>query len=306
MSIVFFGTPEFAVPSLKALMDSGEDISLVVTQTDKVKGRGHKLSPPPVKVAAQKAGLSVMQPESLKEEMFLRGLVSLTPEFVIVVAYGKILPKAILDLPVRGCINVHASLLPKYRGAAPIEWAIINGEEKTGVTTMFMDKGLDTGDVLLQRETEIGREDTAGSLALKLAELGASLLIETIKGIRDGRTKPVPQTGETVYAPPLRKTDGRIDWSKSARDIFNFVRGMQPWPGAYCQIGNERVTLLKTEPVNGEGNKGVISEIEKNSFIIGTGRGRLAVLELQPAGKKPMSASAFVHGRKLSEGVPVQ
>jgi len=306
LSIVFFGTPEFAVPSFKALIRSGEDISLVVTQTDKVKGRGHKLSQPPVKVAALEAGLRVTQPARLKDEMFLSELVSLNPEFIIVVAYGKILPKKILDVPGRACINVHASILPEYRGAAPIAWAIIRGEKKTGVTTMLINEELDTGDILLQREIEISKEDTAASLGRKLSELGASLLIETIKGIREGSIKPTPQAGKTSYVPPLKKEDGHIDWSKSAEEISNLVRGMQPWPGAYCRIGNERVTLLKTMPLDGQGTPGVISRIEKDAFIIGTGHALLSILELQPAGKKAMSASAFINGRKLAKGTPVQ
>ncbi len=306
MSIVFFGTPEFAVPSLKALMNSGEDISLVVTQSDKVKGRGHKLSPPPVKVAALQGGLRVAQPARIRDRMFFAELTSLRPEFIVVVAYGKILPKEILDLPRRGCINVHASLLPKYRGAAPVAWAIIHGEEKTGVSTMLMDEGLDTGDILLQRPIEISKDDTTGSLGKKLSDLGATLLRETVKGMRDNFIRPIAQTGETSYAPPLKKEDGLIDWSKSARDISNFVRGMQPWPGAFCRIGNERIALLRTLPRDGEGKPGVISEIRKDSLIIGTGHGLLSILELQPAGKNPMSASAFIRGRTLSEGMAVQ
>lgn len=306
MSIVFFGTPEFAVPSLRALIGSGEDISLVVTQTDKVKGRGHKLSPPPVKVTAQEAGITVLQPDKLNDEIFISELESISPEFIIVVAYGKILPKRILDLPRRGCINVHASLLPKYRGAAPIAWAIIRGEEKTGVATMLLDEGLDTGDILLQRETEISREDTTGSLGRKLADMGASLLRETIKGMRENSIKPIPQSGETIYAPPLRKENGHIEWSGSAEEIFNLVRGMQPWPGAYCHIHGERVTLLKTIPVEGEGRPGSIVRITKDAFLVGTGRGLLSVVELQPAGKKPMSAAAFIHGRRLAEGILAQ
>jgi methionyl-tRNA formyltransferase len=306
LSIIFFGTPEFAVPSLKALIRSGEDVSLVVTQTDKVKGRGHTLSSPPVKVTAQEAGIRVLQPDKLRDDFFLGELVSAKPELIIVVAYGRILPKAVLDLPRRGCINVHASLLPKYRGAAPISWSIINGEEKTGVTTMLMDEGLDTGAILLQREIEISREDTAGMLGCKLSDLGASLLIETIREIRDSSVRPVPQTGKASFAPPLKKEDGRTDWSRSAGELFNFIRGMQPWPGAFCHIGNERVTLLKTMPLSGEGTPGVISEIRKDAFLIGTGRGLLLVLELQPQGKRPMSASAFIQGRKLASGAIVQ
>ncbi len=306
MSIIFFGTPEFAIPSLNALIKSGEDISLVVTQTDKVKGRGHKLSPPPVKVSALEAGLRVVQPERITEEAFLAELASCKPEFIVVVAYGRILPKKILDLPLRGCINVHASLLPKYRGAAPVAWAIIHGEERTGVTTMRMDEGLDTGHILLQRVLEVGKEDTTGSLGRKLSDLGASLLVETLKGVRENSVRPLPQTGQPSYAPPLRKEDGHIDWSKSAGDICNFVRGMQPWPGAFCHIDNERVTLLKAAPGDGRRDAGVISEIQKDSFIVGTGHGLLSILELQPAGKNPMSASAFIHGRRLSEGMRIR
>jgi methionyl-tRNA formyltransferase len=304
--MVFFGTPDFAVPSLKALIHSGEEIGLVVTQPDKVKGRGHLLSSPPVKVFAEQTGLKVVQPVSLREETLREQLAALRPEFGIVVAYGKILPKTILDLPARGCINVHASLLPKYRGAAPIAWAIIHGEDRTGVTTMLMNEGLDTGDVLMQRELEIGGEETTGSLTSRLADLGASLLVETIRGVRDGSVRPVPQAGETLYAPPLRKSDGRIDWSKSAVVIHRFVRGMQPWPGAYCEIASERITLLRTKPVEGGGTPGVISEITNDFVLINTGLGRLAVLELQPAGRKPMSASAFIHGRRLTEWVQVR
>lgn len=306
MSIIFFGTPDFAVPALKALLGSGEDISLVVTQPDKAKGRGHKVTPLPVKAAALEAGLRVVQPMKLKDETFLMELASLRPEFIIVVAYGKILPRMVLDLPQRGCINVHASLLPKYRGAAPIAWAIIRGEEKTGVTTMLMDEELDAGPVLLEREVGIGSGDTAATLGPKLAELGASLLLETLRGMRDGLVKPVPQKGEVTYAPPLSKEYGLIDWSKSALEISRFVRGMQPWPGAYCRINSERVTLLRATPLVGEGPPGAISRITKEALILGTGLGLLSVTELQPAGKKAMSAAAFVHGRALREGMSLR
>lgn len=306
MSIIFFGTPEFAVPSLRELIAFGEEIALVVTQTDKAKGRGHKLTPPPVKTFALEAGLRVLQPVKLREEKFLKELASIRPEFIVVVAYGKILPKAVIEMPQRGCINVHASLLPKYRGAAPIAWAIINGEEKTGVTTMLMDEGLDTGPVLLQCETGIARDDTAGSLGQRLSELGASLLIETIRGIRHGHVTPVPQTGEPGYAPPLSKEDGLIDWSRGAVEIARFVRGMQPWPGAFCFINGERVVLLKTEPLEGKGVPGTVYGVGKGNLIVGTGRGLLLIRELQPSGKKPMPASAFIHGRKLAEGMSVR
>ncbi len=303
MSIVFFGTPEFAVPSLTGLIASGEDLRLVVTQTDKLKGRGHALSTPPVKIAALEAGLKVTQPERLRGGVFLGELTSLAPEFIVVVAYGKILPKDVLAIPARGCINVHASLLPKYRGAAPITWAIMRGERKTGVTTMLMDEGLDTGPVLLQREIRIDEDDTSGSLGRKLATEGASLLGDTLKGLRRGTVKPRPQTGEASYAPPLNKEDGLIDWSKSAIEISAFIRAMQPWPGAHCYVNGERIVLLEAKAIDGGGESGAIVKADKGGFVIGAGEGLLSVLKVQPSGKKPMPASAFVIGRKLAGGL---
>lgn len=303
MSIIFFGTPDFAVPSLKALLSSGEDISLVVTQRDKVKGRGHKFSSPPVKIAAAEAGLRISQPETLRDERFLAELAPMFPEFVVVVAYGKILPGAILDLPKLGCINVHASLLPKYRGAAPIVYAIMNGERRTGVTTMLMDEGLDTGPVLLQHPVDIEKHDTAGSLSERLAVVGAELLLETLKGLRRGSVVPAPQAGEASYTRPLRKEDGLIDWSRSAVEIENRIRAMLPWPGAYCLVSGERVVLLKSEAINGEEEPGMIFRIDRGELVIGTGHGLLSVKDLQPAGKKAMSAQAFVIGRRLAKGL---
>lgn len=305
MSIVFFGTPGFAVPSLEALVRSGEDISLVVTQPDKLKDRGHKLSIPPVKTAALKAKIRVIQPTALREDKLLYET-AIKTEFIVVIAYGKILPKTILEMPEHGCINVHASLLPKYRGAAPIQWAIIKGEKKTGVTTMLMDEGLDTGPVFQKRETEISNEDTAESLGKKLSESSASLLLETIQGIRNGSVKPVPQEGGASYAPALKKEDGLIEWSMSAAEIFNFIRGMQPWPAAYCHFDKERVKILKTKPVEGEGRQGTIVKAFRDELIIGTGRGLLSIIEVQPSGKKPMPAAAFIQGRRLREGMSVR
>jgi methionyl-tRNA formyltransferase len=303
LSIIFFGTPEFALPSFWSLMNSGEKISLVVTQTDKVKGRGHKLSPPPVKTAALGEGIKVAQPGTLRDDKFIGELRSLKPDFIVVIAYGKILPGALLEIPENGCINVHASLLPKYRGAAPIAWAILRGEEKTGITTMRMDEGLDTGPILLQREADISRDDTAGSLSITLARLGASLLIETLIGVRNGSVKPRAQSGEVSYAPPLRKEDGLIDWSRSAVEIRDFVRGMQPWPSAYCMLEGERVTVLKAGALEGSGLPGSVTRTGKGELVIGTGKGLISLLELQPSGKRPMPASAFLLGRKLMEGM---
>jgi methionyl-tRNA formyltransferase len=300
--IVFFGTPAFAVPSLAALLKSGETVSLVVTQSDKAKGRGHTLAAPPVKTAALEAGLPVMQPLRMKDRAFLDTLASLKPECIAVVAYGKILPKEILEVPRLGCINVHASLLPKYRGAAPISWAIIEGEEKTGVTTMHMDEGLDTGPVLLAREVAIGREDTAGSLGVTLSELGATLLVETIRRVRDGSLTPVPQSGEATFAPPLKKEDGLIDWERSAVEISNFVRGMNPWPVAHCRLGEETLRILKAVPLPGAGRPGIIEKADVRDLVVGTGKGLLSIIELQPPGKRPMSAAAFLQGRRLLKG----
>lgn len=305
MSIIFFGTPEFAVPSLKALLAEAEDVCLVVTQPDRASGRGHRLSPQPVKAAALGAGLKIIQPESLKGKDVAKTISVLSPEFIVVVAYGKVLPTSVLTIPRKGCINVHASLLPKYRGAAPIQWSIINGDEKTGVTTMLMDEGLDTGGILIQEETFIKEDDTSETLSNRLSRTGSSLLIKTLKGLRDGFVNPQPQAGESSYAPVIKKKDGLIDWSKSAREIFNFVRGMQPWPGAYCYINSELVKLVTTWHIEGKAMPGMIVKSGSEGLIIGTGEGLLSVIELQPSGKRPMTAAAFIQGRRLTAGSPL-
>ncbi|WP_333655154.1 methionyl-tRNA formyltransferase [Dissulfurispira sp.] len=306
MALIFFGTPQFAVPSLKALIDEKEDIALVVTQPDRVKGRGHMLSSPPVKELALSYGLKVVQPDKIRNEDFYKELRSIAPEFIIVAAYGKILPEEILNMPKFGCINVHASLLPKYRGAAPIQWALINGEKVTGVTTMLMDKGLDTGDMLLRSELEIKADDNSETLFEKLSELGAKTLIDTIKGMREGKIKPVPQTGEASYAPPLKKEDGKIDWNRSAEELFNFVRGMYPWPSAFCYFNDERIKIVRSQKsefgIQKEAVPGRVVKASDGEMIVETGDGFLVIEELQPEGKKVMSAKAFLAGRKLKEG----
>ena len=301
MRIVFLGTPLFAVPSLKALIQSGEEIAAVATQPDKKKGRGHLLSHSPVKELAIKEGLRIFQPASMKDADFLNELSLIKPELIVVVAYGRILPERILKLPTHGCLNVHASLLPKYRGAAPIPWAIINGEEFTGVTTMLMDKGLDTGDILLQEKIRISDEDTTETLSRKLSKLGASLLLKTIKGIKEGSIKPRPQTGEASYAPVIKKEDGLLNWSKTAIELFNFVRGMYPWPGAYCHLNKERIKLINVRALDGQGKPGRIEKAE-DELLVGTAKGLFSIKELQPEGKKVMSAEAFLHGRNIKEG----
>lgn len=301
MRIVFFGTPEFAIPSLNALFASEDKVVAVVTQPDKRKGRGHIFTPPPVKELALKRGIEVIQPKKLKEVGFINKISNLKPDLIIVVAYGKILPVDILMLPAFGCINVHASLLPKYRGAAPIQWALINGETKTGVTIIMMDEGLDTGDILFQKEIEILEEDNAETLSKKLSELGAFLLIETIRKIKEGSIERISQVGTPSYAPLLKKEDGLIDWSKSAKDIFNFVRGMYPWPCAYCYLNRERIKIIKVKVIEGTGIPGRIEKLNKD-FIVGTGKGLISVIELQPDGRRVMTAKEFLQGRRLEEG----
>lgn len=306
MSIIFFGTPEFAVPSLHALIRSGEEINLVITQPDKLKDRGHKLGAPPVKVTALEAGLKVSQPATIKEHNFINELSALKPEFLIVVAYGKLLPKALLEIPSLGPVNIHASLLPRYRGAAPIQWAIINGEKKTGVTTMIITEKLDTGPILLQKEMKIKDDDTQATLGQRLAEIGAELLLETLEGMRSGLLKPIPQTDESNYAPPLKKKDGLINWSKSSDEIANFIRGMYPWPGAYCHLDKEIVKILKVNSSSGTGTPGTIVKMASNELIIGTGKNLISITEVQPAGRKAMSVAAFIQGRRLKEGMLIQ
>ncbi len=302
MRIVFFGTPEFAIPSLKMLLQSGENVIAVVTQIDKRKGRGRILSPAPVKEFAMKEGIKIYQPINIQDFLFLKDLSDMKPDIIVVVAYGRILPLQILKLPSLGCINVHASLLPKYRGAAPIQWSIIKGEKKTGITTMLMDEGLDTGDILLQEETEIIDEDSAETLSKRLSEIGASLLIKTIEGIKKGSLKPMPQRGTPSYAPPLKKEDGRINWLKSAQEIFNFVRGTYPWPCAYCYLNRERIKIIRVKVLEGSGIPRRAEKTDEGQLIIGTGNGLISIIELQPEGKRQMSVTAFLQGRSIRKG----
>ncbi len=300
MGIIFFGTPEFAVPSLDALIKAGEKVTLVVTQPEKFR-RDKTPIPIPVKEFAQKYNIPVLQPERIREPKFIERLEEEKPEFIIVVAYGKILPPEILRLPERYCINVHASLLPKYRGAAPIQWAIIKGEKITGVTTMVMDEGLDTGDILLQKEIEIKEEDDAISLSRRISEAGSVLLLETIAGIRKSSIKPVKQKGEPSYAPPLKKEDGLIDWHKTAEEIKNLIRGTIPWPCAYTFLHKERLIITKASVVDGKGSPGIIENASER-FVVGTGGGLLEILEVKPEGKRAMDAASFLRGRRLKKG----
>lgn len=305
MKIVFFGTPGFAVPSLRALIEADHTVMAVVTQPDRVKGRGHILSRPPVKEFAVSQGIPVLQPAGIRSEEFFKGLADMTPDMIVVVAYGRILPSEILHLPPRGCINVHASLLPGYRGAAPIQWSIVRGEIKTGVTTMLMDEGLDTGDILLMEETAILPEDNALVLGERLSAMGADLLIRTIRGLENGSVKPVPQTGESTYAPIIKKEDGRIDWNLSAVDLHNLIRGFYPWPSGQCMLEGEKLTVISSlvADENMQLPAGSIVKISGSELHVATGRGILALLEVKPEGKKIMTGAAYANGRRLREGM---
>lgn len=292
------------MPSLQALLDAGEEIVSVVTQPDRVKGRGHRLSQPAVKEHALSKGIPVIQPSDIRSCGFYEELSCLKPDIIVVVAYGKIIPPSILRLPPLGCVNVHGSLLPQYRGAAPIQWALINGEEKTGITTMLMDEGLDTGDMLLTEEVEIDEEDNAYTLSRRLSLVGASLLVKTLKGLQNKMIKPVPQSDKATYAPPLKKENGRINWSSSAREIFNLIRGTFPWPGAYCYLNGEKLHIIKAKAEHDciKGPVGRIEQISGSDIRVSTGAGTLAITEVKPEGKKTMTAAAFAHGRHLREG----
>lgn len=306
MKLVFCGTPQFAVPSLERLAASGFDMQLVVTQPDRPKGRGMELTAPPVKQAAQRLKLPVIQPDKIKNnEEFHQQLARLAPEAIIVVGYGRLIPPWMLALPPRGNINVHGSMLPKYRGAAPIQWAIANGESVTGVTTMLLNEGLDTGDILLQRETEILPDDTSLTLAPRLAESGADLLVETLRGLEAGQIRPAPQDhSRATLAPILKKEDGQVDFQRSAVEIHNRLRGFQPWPGAFTQFRGKNLKLIAAQPTPGAPAlpPGELrSSGEK--LNVGCGHGTvLELLQLQPEGKKAISAREFISGYRLNPG----
>lgn len=303
MKIVFMGTPEFSVPSLQALNESKDEVVAVVCQPDKPKGRGLEVIPPPTKVFAEKHGIPVLQPVKIKTEEFFNELKKFSPDLICVAAYGKILPKNILDLPTYGCINVHASLLPKYRGAAPINWTIIRGEQITGITTMKMDEGMDTGDMLLKREMPIDDEDTGETLSEKLSNIGAKVLIETIRLIKERRLNSIPQNhSQASYAPMLKKEDGKIDWKKSAEEIRNLIRGALPWPGAYTTLEGKLLKIYKARVSEDSGRLGEVIKSNSESLRVATGMGALDLLEIQIEGGKKLEIESFLRGRKIKEG----
>ena len=304
-NIVFMGTPDFAVPSLKALHRSRHNVIHVVTQPDRPKGRGRKIVPPPVKAAAKGFGYPVVQPSKVKTDSFIEAFSQWQPDVLAVAAYGHILPKTILEIPAIGCINVHASVLPKYRGAAPIQWAIINGETETGVTTMLMDVGMDTGDILLTATEAILPDDTAATLQDRLANLGADLLIDTLDRLADGRLTPTPQDhSQATVAPMLKKTDGRIDWTQSAAAIANRIRGMTPWPGAFTYLDGKLLKIYRAAPAlsDAAAAPGTVVAGFEDELRVTTGDGALAVLELQGESGKRLTAKEFLRGHPIAPG----
>ena len=306
MKLVFCGTPLFAVPSLERLAAAGFELQLVVTQPDRPQGRGMELTAPPVKQSALKLGLSVIQPEKIKKnEEFQAQLTALQPEAIIVVGYGRIIPSWMLHLPPHGNINVHASLLPKYRGAAPVQWAIAEGEMVSGVTTMLLNEGLDTGDILLQKEMAIRPEDTSVTLWPRLAELGADLIVETLRGLEQKRITPVPQDdAQATLAPILKKEDGLVDFNRNATDIHNRLRGFQPWPGAYTQFRGKNLKFISARPEDALSklNPGEL-RIGDEKLFAGCGAGTvLELLQVHPEGKKSMAAREFINGYHPAAG----
>ena len=304
MRIVFMGTPEFAVPSLKALLDAGHGVVGVFTQPDRPVGRGHKLAACPVKKLALERGVPVYQFERLRNEEGLACLRALAPDIVVTAAFGQILSQALLDVPKMGTVNVHASLLPAYRGAAPINWCILNGETRTGVTTMLTDAGVDTGAMLLRRETDIGETETAAELSVRLSQLGAELLIETLKGYIAGEIAPTPQDERLASRQPmLKKEMGVIDWTRSAREISCQARGLDPWPSAYTDCLGGTLKIYRARPAMGEGKPGtVLRSSAKEGLFVACGEGALEVLEMQAPGGKRMSARAYLAGKKIEPG----
>jgi len=309
MLLVFCGTPRFAVPTLERLVAAGHSVPLLVTQPDRPRGRGMEVTVSPVKDAATRLGIAVLQPASIKNNSEFRDqLAAIRPDAIVVVGYGRIIPQWMIDLPRLGNLNLHASLLPKYRGAAPIQWAIANGESVTGVSTMRIDAGLDTGDILMQRKIPIGLEDTAETLGPKLASIGAELMVETLRGLENGQVRPTPQDhAHATLAPVLKKEDGRMDFSRSAGDVFNRLRGFQPWPGAFTMFKGKTLQVHRAQPrqyavrlTPGE------VAVEGTRLFVGCGKDKtetaLELIEIQVEGKRRMSAQEFINGYRPKSG----
>jgi len=303
--IVFFGTPSFALPTLRDLLEEPDEVVGVVTQPDREKGRGRKMVISPIKELALQHGLTVLQPEKVKEEAFQEALSGLQPDLFVVVAYGQILPKPVLNIPKYGAVNVHASLLPGYRGAAPIAWAILKGEKVTGVTTMVMDEGMDTGDILLQTEVPIGDEETCENLHDRLGSLGAQLLLKTLEKMEAGNIRPIPQDhSKATYAPPLKKEDGHIDWRKGAAEIDRQVRAFNPWPGAFTKWGDRLLKIYRGEirERTPAGKPGAVVWVGSDFIEVEAGKDSYLIEEIQLEGRKKMTIRDFLSGHSISAG----
>jgi methionyl-tRNA formyltransferase len=304
MRLVFLGSPAFAVPTLERLVESGARVLEVVTQPDRPRGRGQQAAAPPVKEAALRLGLPVYQPERVRRPEAVDRLRSLAPDAMVVVGYGQIIPQVIIDIPRFGIVNVHASLLPKYRGAAPVQWTIVNGETRTGVTTMRIDAGLDTGDLLLNAETGIGPAETAVEIGARLAVMGADLLVRTLEGLEAGSIVPRKQDpAQATHAPLLKKEDGRIDWNLPAEAIHNRVRGFQPWPGAYTAFRGQTLRIWKSRPAAASCLASLAAGrlAAFNPLVVSCGSGALELIEVQLEGRRRMSAADFANGHRLTE-----
>lgn len=305
MRITFLGSGAFGIPSLEAVIEAGHEVLALVTQPDREKGRGQKLAPPPLKPVAEARGISVLQPRRVREPEAQEALRRLAPDVQVVVAYGQILPQSVIDIGRLGTVNVHGSLLPRYRGAAPIQWAIANGETETGVTTMLIDAGMDTGPTLLARSTPIGPEETAPELEERLARLGAGALVETLAGLESGRLQPQPQDhARATLAPLLKKEDGRLDWRLPAAVISCRIRGFQPWPGAAAVVESRPLQVRKARPDDpGPGEPGTLLQVDRDGIVVACGEAtRLRLLEVQPESRRAMPAAAFAAGAHLKPG----
>ena len=305
MRVIFMGTPSLAVPILRAIHKSNHEVSGVVTQPDRPRGRGRKVGISSVKELAMELRLPVMQPETTKDEAFIAEVKRMSPDLIVVAAYGRILTRDLLDIPRLGCINVNASLLPKYRGAAPIQWAITSGEKRTGITIIKMDEGMDTGDILLAQEVKIGADDTAQSLHDTLAQVGANLVTEAMDQLNRGTLRPIPQDHrEATYAPLLKKEDGLIDWSQDAHDIFNRIRGFNPWPGAFTYLKGLRLKILSAKIITEEVRErpGKVVQSGSEGVKVTTGKGYLLIKEVQLEGRRRMSIHEFLIGNEIPSG----
>lgn len=306
LRIIFMGTPDFAAATLQALIDGPDEVVAVVTQPDKAKGRGKKVSPPSAKILAEAANIPVLQPTKIKTEEFRNGLLTYQPDLIVVTAYGRILPPSLLELAPMGCINVHGSLLPKYRGAAPIQWTVIQGEKEAGVTIIQMDEGMDTGDMLLAAKIETAPGETAGTLFNKLAALGSMTLLKAVKGVKEGTIIPVAQDHSlATVAPMLKKNDGLIDWSRDAEELECLIRGLDPWPSAFCFHNNKRLRIFSPEVVYKDtaAPPGSVLHGDKRGLLVACGKNGLLIKEIQPEGKKRMATQDFLRGNPFEPGI---